>query len=113
MQPASRCRRFRPEASNSDWGARAQNESGGVFRRRRQYSTVFGLSLELGRNVVEGRAQLRTDAGHRANRRNGDESSDQTVFDGRRTLLVLNQLEKLAHGLAPWFQRGFDASSCS
>jgi len=61
-------------------------------------------SLELVRNVIERRAELRTDARHGANRRNGDEGGDQAVFNGGRALFAFNQLEKLAHGLAPWFQ---------
>src|SRR5205085_8609381 len=55
---------------------------------------------EVVRHVVERRVQLVADALHRANRRNGDESGDQAVLNGGRTLFVLNQLEKLAHGLS-------------
>ena len=51
------------------------------------------------RHVVERGVQLRTDALHRANRRNGDESGDQAVLDGGGTLAIANQLKKLAHGL--------------
>src|SRR5205085_6363661 len=54
---------------------------------------------EVVRHVVERRVQLVADALHRANRRNGDESCDQAVLDGGRALLVLDQLQKLAHGL--------------
>src|SRR5437868_3687416 len=51
------------------------------------------------RYVVERRVQLVTDALHRANRRNGDESGDQAVLDGGRALFVTNEFQKLAHGL--------------
>src|SRR4051795_826743 len=51
------------------------------------------------RHVVERRVQLVADALHRANRRNGDQSSDETVFDRGRTLRIANQFDELAHGL--------------
>src|SRR6185295_18153115 len=63
-----------------------------------------GDLVQVVRHVVERRVQLVADALHRANRRNGDQSSDETVLNGGRTLFIANQLQKLAHGLAPWFQ---------
>src|SRR5690348_7312246 len=61
--------------------------------------------LKLVRDVVERRVQLVADALHGTDRRNGDKSCDQAVFNGSRALLVLNQLQKLAHGLgsSPFF----------
>ena len=72
--------------SNFHLTERSTNESGGVFRRRRSVSTVR-LSLELVRNVVEGRAKLGADALHRGNRGNGDEGGNQAVFNRGRTLV--------------------------
>jgi len=55
---------------------------------------------QLVRDVVERRVQLVADALHRADGGNGDERRDQAVLNGGRALLVvLNQLQKLAHGL--------------
>src|SRR6188768_2198617 len=71
-------------------------ENGGVLRRRRSVSTVE-RSLELVRNVVEGRAQLRADALHRGDSGNGDEGGNQAVFNRGRTLAVTNQFQKLGH----------------
>jgi len=65
-----------------------------------------GLRLELVRNVVEGRAELRADALHRSDSGNGDQRRNQAVLDGRRALRIFDQVQKLAHGHAPWFQRG-------
>lgn len=53
--------------------------------------------LERVRNVAERRVQLGANALQCADRRNGDERRDQTVFDGRRALVVLDQLQKLEH----------------
>src|SRR6185295_1145629 len=74
--------------------------SGGKRKRRRVSAPplpLFLVVLEDGRNVIEGRTQLRTDAGHRANGGDGDEGRDQTIFDGGRALFILNQPEKLGH----------------
>src|SRR6478672_1767425 len=60
---------------------------------------LFLARRQVVRHVVERRVQLVADALHRANRRNGDESGDQTVLDRGRTLVIPNQLQKLAHGL--------------
>src|SRR6185312_1219935 len=53
------------------------------------------------RHVVERGVQLVADALHRTDRRNGDESRDQTIFNGGRALFVLNQLQKLRHLRSP------------
>src|SRR3569833_272950 len=53
------------------------------------------------RDVAECLADVRADRAHRANRGDRDESRDQAVFNGSRALVVLNQLEKLRHILAP------------
>ena len=58
--------------------------------------------VQVVRHVVERRVQLVADALHRANRRNGDESCDQAVFNGRCTLAVVHQLdEALEHFWSP------------
>jgi hypothetical protein len=89
------------------------NENGGAlsdtavhFEPERRF--VLG---ELVGHVVEGRVQLVADALHRANGRNSDKSRDQAILDGSRTLFVTNQLQKLAHGLSPWFRSS--VSRCS
>jgi hypothetical protein len=89
-----------------------QNKSGGVLRRRRLLLELEWVLVQVVRHVVERGVQLVADALHSANRRNGDESGDQAVLDGGCTLLVTNQLEKLAHGHAPWFHEAEDASPC-
>ena len=53
------------------------------------------------RNVIKGVVQAVADARHRTDGGDGDESGDEAIFDGGRTVLVPDQLEKLAHGLAP------------
>ena len=50
------------------------------------------VALERVRNVIEGRAQLVADVLHGGNRGNGDQSGDQTIFDGGRALRVLDEL---------------------
>ena len=82
--------------SNNVPPARSKNESGGVFRRHRSVSTIR-LSLELVRNVVEGRTQLRADTLQSGNRGNRDERGNQAVFNRRRTLAVTNQFKELCH----------------
>src|SRR6185369_2535619 len=57
------------------------------------------LAVEVVRNVIEGRAERRTDVLHRGNRGNGDQGGNQAVLDRGGTLFVANQLKKLAHGL--------------
>jgi hypothetical protein len=57
--------------------------------------------LELARNVVEGAAELATDVAHRGNRGNGNESGNQAVLNRGRTLVILDQLQKLGHLWSP------------
>ncbi len=82
----------------------AQTKSGGAFRHRRLVISSEKILLEAARHVVERAAQLGADVGHRANGRNGNESGNQAVLNGGRALLIFDQLQKLAHGLTPWFQ---------
>src|SRR5262245_5324292 len=69
-------------------------------------------SLELVRDVVERRAELRADVLHGSDSGTSDQGGDQAVFDGGGTLAVFNQLQKLAHGLAPWFHVGARGPTC-
>src|SRR5262249_6545284 len=80
-----------------------QKESGGVFRRRRPFSAILVelAGRELRRHVVERAAQLVTNVAHSGNGGNGDESGNQAVLNGGRTLLRLNQLKKLGHLWSP------------
>src|SRR4051794_23827852 len=82
----------------------AQTKAAAPFDTAARTRRTKGDLVQVVRHVVERRVQLVADALHRANRRNGDQSSDETVFNRGRTLFIANQLEKLAHGLAPWFQ---------
>src|SRR5437764_705085 len=82
----------------------AQTKSGGAFRHRRLVISSEKVLLEAGRHVLERARQLGADVGHRANGCNGNESGDQAVLNGGRALLIFDQLQKLAHGLTPWFQ---------
>ena len=79
--------------------SKGQKKSGGAFRHRRP--PIANAFLERAGDVAEGRAQRVTNAGHRTNRRNGDQSSDQAILDGGRTLFVLNQFQKLGHVRSP------------
>ena len=58
------------------------------FGTAARYSNYERVLAEVVRHVVERRVQLVADALHRANGRNGDESGDQAVLDGGRTLFV-------------------------
>src|SRR4051794_2818987 len=77
----------------------AQTKAAAPFDTAARTYRTKGNLAQVVRHVVERRVQLVADALHRANRRNGDESGNQAVLDGGRTLLVLDQLQKLAHGL--------------
>src|ERR1700684_266462 len=55
---------------------------GGRGRNRGRPTLMTGLAAHLGRNVAEGRVQGRTDAAHRGDGGDGDQSGDQTIFDG-------------------------------
>src|SRR4051794_2793045 len=71
--------------------------------------------LRSGREIAadrrERRAQRGADAGHRADRRNGDESCDEAILDGGCTLVVLNQLQKLGHVRSPVGSTKWEACS--
>jgi len=53
------------------------------------------------RDVVERRVQLVADTLHRADGGNGNERSDQAIFNGRRAFFVLQQLQHLRHLWSP------------
>lgn len=55
----------------------------------------YGLA-EVARHIVEGAAQLRTDAGHR-DRGNRNQRCNQAIFDRGRATLVTDEFEKLGH----------------
>src|SRR5262245_9651861 len=76
---------------------RAAHTKKAAARCRAAASWCLRTGLERVRNVVEGRAQLGANARHGANSGNGDQSSDQTIFDGGRALLVLQHLKNLGH----------------
>src|SRR5687767_9970779 len=58
--------------------------------------------LELGRNLVEGAAQLRADIAHRGNRGDGNEGRNQAVLNRGRALVAFDQLQKLDHPQSPF-----------
>src|SRR5205823_8304912 len=96
-------------ARNRRWPERNKEKGGDAFRRRRPLTWNPRKRLaEVVRNVAEGRVQLVADALHGSNRSNSDQGRDQAVLDRSRTLRIFDQLQKLAHGLAPWF-RGNEA----
>src|SRR3954454_2519142 len=71
------------------------------------FGTAAGLSApevrallgQVAGNLVELGAEIAADARQSANAGNRDQSGDQAVLDGSRTLFILDQLQKLAHGL--------------
>src|SRR3954451_22423833 len=66
------------------------------FGTAAHHSTRCSLVKRV-RDVVESGIQLVADALHGTDRGNGNESCDQTVFNGGRALTIFNQLQKPAH----------------
>jgi hypothetical protein len=66
------------------------------------------LAVELSRNVVERVVERFANALHRTDGGNGNQSSDQTILDGGRALLILQKLYELGHFWSPikLIQRG-------
>src|SRR4029079_15929908 len=64
-------------------------------------TTTEPARLELGRNVVEGRVELGADTLHRANRRNRNQSRNQTIFNGGRALCIPKKFHQLGHLWSP------------
>jgi hypothetical protein len=67
---------------------------GGSFARSHYVSRL----LKLCRDTAETRVQLGADAVYSSDDRHGDSRCDQTIFDGRRSRLILPKPgEKLRH----------------
>ena len=89
--------------------AEARSRRGALTQAKRKRRRLVGAaaslgdqgSLELARNFVEGAAQVAADVAHRGNRGNGNESGNQAVLNRGRTLVVLDQLQKLGHLWSP------------
>lgn len=75
-------------------------KNGGTKGYRRPGTQTERL-VQIVRNVIERRAQLVADTLHRTDGGNGDKSGDQAIFNGGRTLDVLQKLEKLGHIHSP------------
>ena len=86
-----------------------QKKSGEPRPRHLSFRLIFErLSVvEFARHFVEGAAQAVTDVAHSSNRGNGDESGNQAVLNGGRTLSFLISFRNLAiSGLLQAPQKG-------
>ena len=78
-------------------GQSGQKKSGGAAGTPPLSWALTEVLAERIRHVVECRIQLVADALHRTNGGDGDQRGDQTLFDGRRTFFVFEQLHELRH----------------
>jgi len=92
-----------PEPTGKGVGATSGKEKAAAPEHRRFLPPQ--PELKLVRDVGECRAELGADALHRANGGDGDQRRDETIFNGRRALLVLNQLHELGHFRSPTWLR--------
>ena len=72
-------------------------------------SDATAASLHLGRGVVEGALDARTHSREGGDAGDGDESGDETIFDGGRALGVANEFPECVHVRSPVVWSGYYA----